>query len=137
LHAFTDLEVLVIGECMLDRYLEGSCKRLSPEAPVPIVSELETADVPGGAANTAVTVRGSGAATHLLSVVGDDAEGRAVCQQLKARGLTTDNVIRVPGRRTVTKQRIMSQGQLLLRLDSGTTTDLDSQSEAQLLAQLR
>jgi D-beta-D-heptose 7-phosphate kinase/D-beta-D-heptose 1-phosphate adenosyltransferase len=87
---FAGLRVLVVGEAMLDHYLEGATERLCREAPVPIVDVARQADAPGGAANTAANARALGARVTLLSVVGADAEGealaRAACCSATARG---------------------------------------------------
>src|SRR5204862_6139604 len=83
-----ELEVLVIGEAMLDTYLEGSTGRLCREAPVPIVSLTSRTDAPGGAANTAVNVQALGARATLLSVVGDDPEAALLRQALADRGVS-------------------------------------------------
>jgi D-beta-D-heptose 7-phosphate kinase/D-beta-D-heptose 1-phosphate adenosyltransferase len=73
LDAFADLDVLVLGEAMLDSYWDGATGRFCPEAPVPIVNLNGRQDLPGGAANTAANVRSLGARATLLSVVGADA----------------------------------------------------------------
>jgi len=67
INSFAGLHVLVIGEAMLDTYLEGTTDRLCPEAPAPIVSVSSKSDVPGGAANTAVNIRGLGSQVSFLS----------------------------------------------------------------------
>src|SRR5947209_18848280 len=78
INSFADHEVLVVGEAILDSYLEGTAGRLCREAPVPIVSVTVRNDVPGGAANTAVNVHTLGGRVHFLTVVGDDAEGQLI-----------------------------------------------------------
>src|SRR5205823_3468847 len=72
---FAQLHVLVIGEAMLDTYLEGTSHRLCPEAPVPVVALTRRHDAPGGAANTAANACNLGARVSFLSVAGEDAEG--------------------------------------------------------------
>src|SRR5579871_6374041 len=74
LDAFRGLHVAVIGEAMLDSYLDGGSSRLCPEAPVPVVAVAARRDAAGGAANTAVNLRALGATVAFLSVVGDDPE---------------------------------------------------------------
>src|SRR5207245_6541920 len=88
--AFAGFHVLVIGEAMLDSYLEGTTDRLCPEAPVPVVAISARRDAPGGAANTAVNVRSLGGRVSFVSVIGQDAEGRQLLQSLKDRGISTE-----------------------------------------------
>lgn len=84
---FRDLEVLVIGEAMLDSYLQGTTGRLCREAPVPIVAVDGRHDAPGGAANTAVNAAALGARVRFLSVVGDDNEGDLLMRSLAGLGI--------------------------------------------------
>ena len=101
---------------MLDRYLFGSTGRISPEAPVPIVHVQETDDRPGGAANVAVNLASLGVTTRLVGVVGKDDAGETLQSILKSRGIHCD-FHRVEDRPTITKTRVQSRGQQLIRLD--------------------
>ena len=73
---FGNLSVLVIGDAMLDVYMDGSAERICREAPVPIVDIREVKAVPGGAANTAANLAQLGATVHYISVVGSDHEAK-------------------------------------------------------------
>ncbi len=101
---------------MLDQYLFGSTSRISPEAPVPVVHVHETDDRPGGAANVAVNIASLGASACLVGVVGDDAAADSLEQILTARGIDCA-LQRVADRPTITKTRVQSRGQQLIRLD--------------------
>ena len=101
---------------MLDRYLFGSTGRISPEAPVPIVHVQETDDRPGGAANVAVNLASLGVTTRLVGVVGKDDAGESLQSILKSRGIHCDFHC-VEDRPTITKTRVQSRGQQLIRLD--------------------
>ncbi len=101
---------------MLDRYLFGSTDRISPEAPVPIVHVQETDDRPGGAANVAVNLASLGVTTRLVGVVGKDDAGETLQSILKSRGIHCD-FHSVEDRPTITKTRVQSRGQQLIRLD--------------------
>ena len=81
------VRVVVLGDAMLDRYLIGDTDRLSPEAPVPVVTVRETRAALGGAANVAANVAAIGARCHLVAAVGDDLHGRAFRETLRAVGL--------------------------------------------------
>jgi D-beta-D-heptose 7-phosphate kinase / D-beta-D-heptose 1-phosphate adenosyltransferase len=134
--AFADLEVLVIGEAMLDSYLDGGSSRLCREAPVPIVAVTQRTDAPGAAANTAANVRALGARVRLLSAVGDDGEGQLLQDALKAAGVDTEALVGAPARRTLAKQRVLASGQLIVRFDQGTTTPVGASVESELIDRL-
>jgi D-beta-D-heptose 7-phosphate kinase/D-beta-D-heptose 1-phosphate adenosyltransferase len=133
---FAGLNVLVVGEAMLDRYLEGTTSRFCPEAPVPIVALAARRDLPGGAANAAVNARALGGTVRLLSVVGADPEGDLLRQALAERGVDTEHVLTHLVRTTLAKQRVTAAGQLLLRLDHGSTGPLDEGTEQELIDRL-
>ena len=113
---FSQTRVVVAGDVMLDRYLFGSTGRISPEAPVPVVHVQETDDRPGGAANVAVNLASLGVATSLVGVVGADAAADALESIMSARGISCD-FARADDRPTITKTRVQSRGQQLIRLD--------------------
>lgn len=133
---FGGLRVLIVGEAMLDRYLEGVATRLCREAPVPVVELGHVTDAPGGAANTAANVAALGARAVFLSVTGEDAEGAALRSELAGRGVETENVVFAPERRTIAKQRVVADGHLLVRFDQGSTGELDEATERVLLERL-
>jgi D-beta-D-heptose 7-phosphate kinase/D-beta-D-heptose 1-phosphate adenosyltransferase len=136
LDQIANLKVIVIGEAMLDCYLEGFSDRLCPEAPVPVVNLTNRLYVPGGAANTAVNVRSLGGQVQFFSVVGDDWEGARLRQALEERGVSTKYILTDPSRQTLAKQRVTAASQLLVRFDSGSTDAIDSQTEQALINQL-
>ena len=108
---------------MLDRYLFGSTGRISPEAPVPVVHVHETDDRPGGAANVAVNLASLGVSTRLIGVVGNDDAADSLRAILKDRGIACD-FCSVKNRPTITKTRVQSRGQQLIRLDQEETTTM-------------
>lgn len=113
---FSRAGVIVVGDVMLDRYLFGGTSRISPEAPVPVVHVRQSEDRAGGAANVAVNLARLGVKTTLLGVVGDDIEGSAL--ELALQGSEIDcHFTKVPGWPTITKTRVQSRGQQLIRLD--------------------
>ena len=101
---------------MLDRYLFGSTGRISPEAPVPVVHVHETDDRPGGAANVAVNLAALGVSTSLVGVVGKDAAAASLAAILGSRGIEC-RFTEAADRPTITKTRVQSRGQQLIRLD--------------------
>jgi len=124
LAALDQLTVLIVGDVMVDAYLWGKSTRLSPEAPVPIVNVVKTEKRLGGAANVALNVQALGATALLCSVIGDDQDGAAFMRLLEENNLSTDGIIQSPERVTTVKQRILSGGQQLLRIDSEIETEL-------------
>ena len=108
---------------MLDQYLFGATSRISPEAPVPVVHVQQTDDRPGGAANVAVNLASLGVKTRLIGAVGDDAAARTLEQLLTAQSIDCD-FAQVSDRPTITKTRVQSRGQQLIRLDQEHAAEL-------------
>jgi D-beta-D-heptose 7-phosphate kinase/D-beta-D-heptose 1-phosphate adenosyltransferase len=117
--------VVVVGDIMLDRYLVGDTERLSPEAPVPVVTVRERTARLGGAANVAMNVAALGARSLLVGVVGDDTDGAAIRQELAVGRLEDRYVLSLAGRPTTSKTRIISRSQQIVRIDDEVETLLD------------
>jgi D-beta-D-heptose 7-phosphate kinase / D-beta-D-heptose 1-phosphate adenosyltransferase len=130
---FSNARVLVIGDVMLDRYWWGSVSRISPEAPVPVINLERTTSKPGGAANVALNAASLGAYVTLLSAIGDDAEGAELAASLVERGISTDSLVRIQGRRTSVKTRIIAHSQQVTRVDSEQVDQLSIESSEQLV----
>ncbi|EKE70255.1 bifunctional D-glycero-beta-D-manno-heptose-7-phosphate kinase/D-glycero-beta-D-manno-heptose 1-phosphate adenylyltransferase HldE [Gallaecimonas xiamenensis] len=116
LPAFDKAKVLVVGDVMLDRYWHGSTKRISPEAPVPVVKVEQREDRPGGAANVALNVAALGGQVELLGLVGIDEPAQTLGQTLASVGIK-NNLQAVATHPTITKLRVLSRHQQLLRMD--------------------
>lgn len=113
---FSAARVLVVGDVMLDRYWHGATSRISPEAPVPVVHVQNDESRIGGAGNVAANIAALGAHATLVGLVGDDDDGRTLRQQLVARGVDS-RLVTLPDARTITKLRVVSRHQQLIRLD--------------------
>jgi len=113
---FRTVHILIIGDVMLDRYWQGQSQRISPEAPVPIVHVQQQSERPGGAANVAVNITSLGAKATLMGVTGDDAAADSLQQLLEAKNVSCQ-FQRLANMPTITKLRILSRHQQLLRLD--------------------
>ena len=109
--------VVVVGDIMIDRYLYGDTERLSPEAPVPVVTVRDRTAKLGGAANVAANVASMGASCLLVGIVGDDADGAAIRQELVVARLDGRHVVTVAGRPTTAKTRIIARSQQIVRID--------------------
>ena len=136
IRSFPSLEVLVVGEAMLDAYLNGTADRLCREAPVPVVGLGERTDRPGGAANAAMNCAALGAHTTYLGVVGADDDGRRLQAELEAGGIDPGDIVVSEERQTLSKCRIFAGGQMLMRLDQGSCEPLDRAAETELIERL-
>ncbi|MCD4788747.1 MAG: hypothetical protein K8R37_02010 [Bacteroidales bacterium] len=115
--SFNNLNVLIIGDVMVDSYLWGEVERISPEAPVPIVSVKKRENRLGGAANVALNVKAMGANPILCSVVGNDLKGNEFIELLRKQEMETVGIIRSSDRITTTKFRVIGNKVQLLRVD--------------------
>lgn len=113
---FSNAHVLVIGDIMLDRYWHGDTSRISPEAPVPVVRVVDAEERPGGAANVALNIVALGARVTLLGVTGNDEPADTLQQTLEKAGVEC-HFLRIGGLPTITKLRVLSRHQQLIRLD--------------------
>jgi rfaE bifunctional protein, domain I/rfaE bifunctional protein, domain II len=113
---FSAARVLVVGDIMLDRYWSGPTRRISPEAPVPVVKVEKNEDRPGGAANVALNVAALGGKTTLLGFVGQDEAADCLAAKLASHRVGAD-LVKVADLPTITKLRILSGNQQLIRLD--------------------
>lgn len=135
--AFSNLKVGVIGDVMLDTYMWGKVDRISPEAPVPVVSLNNKEYRIGGAGNVALNCKSLGAEVFVLSVAGNDAEGELLNELFTTNGVQTDYLIKSPQRITTSKTRIISRNQQMMRLDAEVTNDLITKDEMTLLDEVK
>jgi D-beta-D-heptose 7-phosphate kinase/D-beta-D-heptose 1-phosphate adenosyltransferase len=126
----------VVGDVMLDRFVWGKVSRISPEAPVPVVTIQREDHHLGGAANVARNLASLGATPLLVGVVGDDEAGGALKRALRERGLSEDAVLADPSRRTTVKTRIIAGSQQVVRADWESTEDLSPEVESKSLSLL-
>lgn len=133
---FKSLKVGVIGDVMLDTYIWGKVDRISPEAPVPIVSLDHKEQRIGGAGNVAINCSGLGAKVFLLGIIGNDDEAGQLEQLLKENLIDTTGLVKSARRTTTNKTRIISRNQQMLRFDAEITDDLNMEDEASLLKQI-
>lgn len=129
---FNGLRILVIGDVMLDAYVMGKVNRISPEAPVPIVSlENEDARI-GGAGNVALNLLALGAKPIICGVIGEDSSGDKLLNLFEKNGISTDGLVKSIARKTTVKTRVISNKQQLLRIDSESTFPLLESEEIKL-----
>ncbi|KDM92444.1 bifunctional D-glycero-beta-D-manno-heptose-7-phosphate kinase/D-glycero-beta-D-manno-heptose 1-phosphate adenylyltransferase HldE [Photobacterium galatheae] len=113
---YDQASVLVVGDVMLDRYWTGPTGRISPEAPVPVVKVDQIEERPGGAANVAMNIAALGGKARLVGLTGIDDAARALNEKLSSLKVRCD-FVSLPDYPTITKLRVMSRGQQLIRLD--------------------
>lgn len=135
--SFSSLKVGVIGDVMLDTYMWGRVDRISPEAPVPVVSLHKKEYRIGGAGNVALNCKSLAAQVSVLSVTGDDADGLLLEELLNSSNIDTTYLAKSKDRITTSKTRIISRNQQMLRLDQEITTDLNSSDENVLLDKVK
>ncbi len=122
--SFNDKRILIIGDVMLDLYLNGKVERISPEAPVPIVAVENRFSRLGGAANVAQNIKALGAEPVLCSIIGDDSKSHDFFDLLKEHEMPNNGIVKSKERRTTTKYRIISNNAQMLRVDDEDTFNL-------------
>ena len=135
--SFVSLKVGVIGDVMLDTYMWGNVERISPEAPVPVVSLHHKEYRIGGAGNVALNCHSLGSQVFILSVTGDDTEGLLLEELFNENLVDTSYVVKSKSRITTNKTRIISRNQQMMRLDAEITHELDANDETLLLDKIR
>jgi len=135
LNAFPACRIAVVGDLMLDEYLWGRIERISPEAPVPILSVTRRASTLGGAGNVAENLRHWGVEVTVIGVVGEDETGRQLYDLLQSHGVNAKDVLAEPLRKTTRKARLMSveHGQQVFRLDEESTFTVKGEIEKNLI----
>ena len=136
LNSFENLKVAVVGDMMLDDYLIGTVERISPEAPVPVVSVKEERFVLGGAANVVNNLSTLGAKAVCFGVIGEDFDGDRLINELEKKSIETSGVVRSSTRPTIVKRRIIGGNQQLLRLDWEDARPISDDLEASLIKQI-
>ncbi len=125
LENFEHGRILVLGDIMLDRYLWGDVQRISPEAPVPVFHIRKRSETPGGAGNVVSNLIGLQCSTILVGVRGGDGAGERL-HRLLQNPRVTSHIVVDPARPTITKTRVVSQGQQLLRIDEEDSVALSA-----------
>jgi D-glycero-beta-D-manno-heptose-7-phosphate kinase len=128
--SFSQLQVLIVGDVMIDMYFWGKVDRISPEAPVPIVSVTKKENRMGGAANVALNIQALGATPVLCSVVGNDSGSRLFGELMEKQGLSREGILQSSNRLTTVKTRIIGNNHQMLRVDEEMEQEL-SRSEAE------
>jgi rfaE bifunctional protein kinase chain/domain len=134
--SFRNRKVLIIGDVMLDAYIWGKVERISPEAPVPVVTVLKREERLGGAANVGMNIRALGAKPIMCSVIGTDDKGQRLRALMLNSGLDDAGIIESPHRFTTTKFRILGNNMQMLRVDEETSLPLEQEVFHALCSQI-
>jgi len=134
--SFSSIKIGVIGDMMLDTYWWGNVERISPEAPVPVVTVNRKEYRIGGAGNVALNLASLGTPVSVFSVIGDDDDGQILTGLLNENKIETAYLLKSTGRITTNKMRVISRNQQMMRLDSETLQPLENEQEQKLIAQV-
>lgn len=132
---FSSLNVLIIGDVMIDSYLYGDVKRISPEAPVPVCEITRRENRLGGAANVALNIAALGAKPILCSVIGNDEHGKIFLELLKSNNLITEGIL-LSKRPTTIKTRVIGNKMQMLCLDEETTDYITKSEQDALISKI-
>ena len=133
---FTKLNVLIIGDVMLDSYIWGAVERISPEAPVPIINVHKKDFRLGGAANVALNILALGAKPILCALIGEDEDGKKLLQRLDDKNISKEGIVTSRYRPTTVKTRIIASHQHVVRVDEESDKVINSEEEQLLLEKI-
>ncbi len=134
--SFSTIKIGVIGDIMLDTYWWGNVERISPEAPVPVVTVNRKEYRIGGAGNVALNLASLGTPVSVFSVIGDDDDGQILTGLLNENKIETAYLLKSTDRITTNKMRVISRNQQMMRLDSETLQALENEQEQKLITQV-
>ena len=132
LDTFRNLKILVVGDVMIDSYLWGNVARISPEAPVPVITQTHTENRLGGASNVALNLRSLGAIPIICTVIGEDDAGILFRTMTIKQRMASQGIIRSPLRKTTVKTRVIAGNQHMIRIDDEADEYLDKELSEQL-----
>lgn len=133
---FKKIQVLVIGDLMIDEYLWGSVERISPEAPVPVVAIERESHALGGAGNIINNLRAMGAKVFAIGTAGTGKSGQMIFEKLTELEVETDSIFSEPKRPTTRKTRVIASNQKVLRIDKELKRQINSQTLEKLMAMI-
>lgn len=134
---FTELNVLVLGDAMVDNYLWGKVNRISPEAPVPVVTVTKQENRLGGAGNVSLNLQALGATPTLVSIIGNDEKGSVFSKLMKEKQLSGEGIFIDETRMTTVKTRIISSGQQIARVDQEISNQISPELEKRIFEKIK
>ncbi|MDA3792589.1 MAG: D-glycero-beta-D-manno-heptose-7-phosphate kinase [Elusimicrobia bacterium] len=137
LNKFKGKNIVVVGDIIVDRYIFGGVKRISPEAPVPVVDIMREEFMPGGAGNVINNIISLGGKAYASGVIGKDSHGRDIVKMLKDEGADTSGIIKDGSRPTSVKTRIIADRQQVVRTDIESKVKISKEITRKILKQLK
>ncbi len=134
---FNNVTALVVGDVMIDAYVWGKVDRISPEAPVPVVSVTAKENRLGGAANVALNLAALGAKPIVCAIAGTDQKGETLAELLSERGMSRDGMVFSALRQTTVKTRVISNHQHIVRVDEESLLPLNTEEEKAFLESVK
>lgn len=134
--SFKKQTILVVGDTMVDKFIWGKVKRISPEAPVPIVEVTRETETLGGAANVANNITSLGGKAFIVSAIGEDIVGKSLIEIFKEKGINTDYLVYDPQRPTIIKTRIIAINQQIVRIDKEVKKLFERRIESKIVANI-
>ncbi|RJQ19740.1 MAG: D-glycero-beta-D-manno-heptose-7-phosphate kinase [Nitrospiraceae bacterium] len=134
---FKDTGILVIGDLMVDQYIRGRVKRISPEAPVPVVEVTDENLLLGGAANVAHNILSLGGKVYVAGTVGRDESGKILVDKFSESGINTDGIVIDGDRPTTVKTRVIAHSQQVVRFDREVKADISHSTLSLILGYVK
>src|ERR1041385_4290164 len=135
--SFSKLRVLIIGDVMVDAYIWGAVERISPEAPVPVISVKKRDFRLGGAANVALNILSLGAKPVLCALAGQDGQGERLLSMLKEKGMSAEGIVMTQSRPTTVKARVIAAHQHVVRIDDESDNEASAAEENALMERIK
>lgn len=136
-NSFNKLNILIIGDVMIDSYMWGNVSRISPEAPVPIVAISKKENRLGGAANVALNIQAMGATPFLCSVIGSDDSGKLFTELMKKQKLSTEGITKIKSRSTTIKTRVLGGNHQMIRVDEENDSPISVNDSSALFSVIK
>lgn len=134
---FRKVRILVVGDLIMDHFIWGKVRRISPEAPVPVVEVTSESIVLGGSANVVNNIHSLGGKALVTGVIGNDNDGRRLVDMLKEKGIPSEGIIKDPRRPTTIKTRIIAHSQQMVRFDREKKDRIDPETSAKVLSYIK
>lgn len=134
--SFANQTILIIGDVMIDSYIKGKIERMSPEAPVPVVTVIGKEERLGGAANVALNIQSLGAKPVVCAIIGDDTNAKALEKLFKKNKLSIEGLLPIKNRPTTIKTRIICDNSHVLRLDEEISNEISSTEEKKMFQKI-
>ena len=134
---FKKVRILVIGDLIMDHFIWGKVRRISPEAPVPVVEVTSESIVLGGSANVVNNIHSLGGRAAITGVIGSDNDGRRLVEMLKEKGIASEGIIKDPRRPTTIKTRIIAHSQQMVRFDREKKDRISPETSARVVSYIK